>query len=192
MLIGIAGKTGAGKSAAASILERLGWRTLDLDETAHQVLDEASGLIEKEFGPEVVDDNGKVNRNKLGAQVFAKPRLLVKLEALTYPLIEKRTLEWYEENAGVPAAIHAVNLHKTVLPKYCKAILWIDTNWRIRRKRVMLRDAQTWLHLKGRFKIQRGLNPKLFLPNAEIYRIRNTGNLDNLELQLAEVLRRLE
>ncbi|OQX29728.1 MAG: dephospho-CoA kinase [Spirochaeta sp. LUC14_002_19_P3] len=192
MLIGIAGKTGAGKNAAASILERWGWRTLDLDETAHWVLDEASELIEKEFGPGLVNDEGKVKRDELGARVFGQPQLLHKLEALSYPLIEKKTLEWYEEDATSPAAIHAVNLHKTALPKHCKAILWIDADWRIRRKRVILRDGKTWRQLKGRFKVQHGLNPKLFPANAEIYRIRNTGNLNTLEQKLAETLRRLE
>ena len=192
LLLGIAGRTGAGKNLVASLLEKKGWRTLDLDVVAHQVLNSAADLVHAEFGPGLVDDQGMVDRRVLGAKVFDQPHLLRKLESITYPLIEEKAKAWIAEGLGIPAAIHAVNLHKTAYLKRFDAIIWVHAPRFIRRKRVMAREGRPWSELKGRFKSQKGLNPKLFSSHAETYRVRNSGNPKRLERRLEEILRRLE
>ncbi|RLW69614.1 MAG: dephospho-CoA kinase [spirochete symbiont of Stewartia floridana] len=192
LILGIAGKMGAGKNLIASILEERGWRTLDLDSLAHQILDQNAVVIESEFGSEVIDAEGKINRRSLGAKVFNCPPLLRKLESITYPLIERETLGWLAADTSVSVAIHAINLHKTALPQRCDAILWVHASRRQRRKRVMARDGRPWNEIKARFKSQNKLKPKLFSPYAETYSIKNSGNLGRTRHRLEEILCHIE
>ena len=192
LILGIAGKMGAGKNLIASILEESGWRTLDLDALAHQILDQNAEFIESEFGFEIIDSEGRVNRRRLAAKVFNCPQLLHKLESITYPLIERETLEWLDADTSTSAAIHAINLHKTVLPQRCDAILWVQASQRRRRKRVMARDGLSLDEVRARFKNQDNLKPKLFSPYAETYSIKNSGNLGRTRHRLDEILCHIE
>lgn len=186
-LIGIAGKIGAGKNAAAAILESCGWRTLDLDDLAHQILDTVSDDMAARFGTSVMQPDGKVDRQALGAIVFRDEQNLLALEEMLYPQIARETRQWLTENPSIPAAIHAVNLHKTELPELCDAIIWIDAPQWIRRRRVCRRDGRPWKILKQRFERQKSLNPKLFLSRAETYIVRNSGNFRTLQRRLEKI-----
>ncbi len=192
MIIGIAGKTGAGKNYVASILEQKGWRTLDLDPVGHRALDALSAEVEERLGPGLLSSDGSVNRRLLGERVFGSPQALQLLEGITYPWIEKQTRLWLEEQPDIPAAVHGVNLHKTSLVKDCRFILWVSAPLRTRRQRVMRRDSKGWKELLGRFRSQRRLGPKLFSRNAEIYKVRNSGNDRRLRRQLNRILSRLD
>ena len=191
MLIGIAGKTGSGKNYVASLLEKRGWRTLDLDIVAHQALSARADEIEHRLGPGLIRDDGRIDRKKLGAIVFSDEASLKILEEITYPWIEEKTRHWIAEEPEVPAAIHAINLHKSSLQNDCRAIIWVKASRNLRRKRVLRRDGRPWAQLRGRFSSQNGLNPKLFSPDAEIYSVRNSGNDAFLCARLDRILSRL-
>ncbi len=191
LLIGIAGKIGSGKNHVASLLEKRGFRSLDLDLVAHGVLDSLSETIERKLGPGLLID-GKLNRKELGRQVFSDENMLKNLENITYPVIEDETRKWLVEDPDVPAVIHAVNLHKTSLVKECDAVIWVKASFFQRRRRVISRDKRPWKELKGRFRSQNRLNSKLFSQDAEIYSVRNSGNDASLTASLDRILRRLE
>lgn len=189
-LIGVAGKTGSGKNFVAELLEDRGWRTLDLDQVAHRSLDALSRTIENQFGSEVMGSEG-INRKALGQRVFSEPALLSALENITYPWIEEETRRWLAESPDIPAVIHAINLHKTSLADECDCIIWVRAPFYLRRKRVMNRENRPWKELRGRFRSQNGLNPKLFSQHAEIYSVRNSGNVASLNNALDRILSRL-
>ena len=191
LLIGISGKTGSGKNYVASLLEKRGFRSLDLDLVAHSVLDTLSDTIEQKLGPGLLID-GKINRKELGRLVFSDEKLLRVLENITYPEIEKETRKWLTEDPDIPAVIHAVNLYKTSLVKDCDAVIWLKASSFQRRRRVISRDKRPWKELKGRFRSQNGLNSKLFSQDAEVYSVRNSGNDASLTASLDRILRRLE
>ena len=54
---------------------------------------EGLGKIADRFGEAVIDDTGALNRAALGALVFADPEARADLEAITHPLIAKRTAD---------------------------------------------------------------------------------------------------
>ncbi len=191
MLIGIAGKTGSGKNHVASMLEERGWRTLDLDLTGHEVLESLAEEIEEQLGPGLLNLSGRIDRKILGSLVFSNPEKLNILEKLTYPWIEEKVLEWLDSDPDTPAAIHAINLHKTDLQNKLDAIIWVKAPKYIRKKRVINRDTKPWKELKGRFRSQNRLNPKLFFSDAEIYSVRNSGNDRSLSTSLDKILSRL-
>ena len=191
LLLGIMGKSGSGKNFIASLLEKRGWRTLDLDKVAHEVLDLIARSLADRFGSQILTDEGRVNRRVLGLFVFSDPDQLAALEKMTYPLIVERTEEWLASGASA-SAIHAVNLHKTSLPERCAAILWVRAPFLIRRLRVINRDKMAWKDVKGRFGKQKGLNPKLLLSRAETYNVGNFGTLRHIERRLDHVLKSIE
>jgi len=189
-LIGLAGKIGSGKSYVADILQRRGWRVLDLDTVAQRALKVFKDEIVQAFGSDILV-NGHIDRKRLAAKVFTGPRCLEKLEAITYRWIEDETRRWIDLEPAVPAVIHAVNLHKTSLPKICDAIIWVKASRHIRKHRVIQRNHQSWERIKGRFDSQKRLRPKLFAPHAEIYSVRNSGNDASLNSSLNRIFRRL-
>ena len=192
MLIGIAGLIGSGKSHAAAKLEERGWRTLDLDLVAHRVLEGSANEVEAALGPGLLTEDGKVNKPTLANIVFSSPDHLARLEAITYPRIERETLNWIDQPDPRPAAVHAVNLHKTALPELCALIIWVYAPFIIRRRRVISRDSRPWSSLKARFRSQKALNPKLFSGRAETYSVGNCGNDKRLEAALNRILGRLQ
>jgi dephospho-CoA kinase len=175
----------------ARLLEERGWRTLDLDIVAHRALEEKTREIVDLFGDNVLVD-GHIDRKALGRLVFSDEESLKRLEAVTYPWIEEKTREWIAEDEDIPAAIHAINLHKTKLHEECDAVIWVSAPRRVRRKRVAKRDHRPWKELKSRFRSQKALNPKVFSQHAEIYSVRNSKNDASVNASLDRVLRRLK
>ena len=89
-LVGISGGIGSGKSTAARLLERHGFRRLDSDELVRlQVLTSAPvvAALRERYGEEVVNGDGVVNRPQLAARVFPLESELRWLEELTHPVV---------------------------------------------------------------------------------------------------------
>lgn len=193
MVVGIAGKTGAGKNRVAELLERRGWRTLDLDRVAHRALAVLADRLEGELGPGLKDETGKVDRKELGQRVFSDPARLALLEKITYPWIEKETQKWLAEEPHTPAALHAINLHKTDLVERFDAIIWVDAPAYLRRRRVSARDGRPIRELKGRFRSQKGLGPGLFRDRGlTTFVVVNDAGPEILERQVSEALTAVE
>jgi dephospho-CoA kinase len=107
-LIGLTGGIAAGKSTVAAHWESLGAFHLDADQIARQVVQPGTlGLaaIEAEFGPEVLNENGSLNRAALAKIVFAQPERRQKLEEITHPLVKAETAS---QLAALPANAVAV------------------------------------------------------------------------------------
>lgn len=95
-LIGLTGGIASGKSTVAKLLALHGADTIDADQVAREVVLVGSvGLQEvvKEFGQEILSDTGGLDREKLGAVVFANPHRRLRLESIMHPLIKSRTAE---------------------------------------------------------------------------------------------------
>lgn len=89
-IIGLTGGIGCGKSTAAKILRELGAEVLDADVIGHQVYRQGTSgfrALVAEFGPEIVGQDGEVDRKRLGAIVFSDPARLEQLNHIVHPLI---------------------------------------------------------------------------------------------------------
>ncbi|GAA7432365.1 dephospho-CoA kinase [Helicobacter pylori] len=90
--IALTGGIGTGKSATIKILESQGYKILDADKIAHQLLQEYRFKIAQHFGSEILE-TGILNRKKLGAIVFQKANELKWLEGFLHPLIRECMLK---------------------------------------------------------------------------------------------------
>lgn len=90
MVIGVTGNTGTGKTVVCGLFKKWGARLISCDELGWEVLQEPRIIerIKKNFA-EVVD-NGKVNRERLGAVVFGNRDKLKVFNQIVHPqLLDK-------------------------------------------------------------------------------------------------------
>jgi dephospho-CoA kinase len=93
--IGLTGGIGAGKSAVARALADHGAVVIDADQLAREVVEPGTpGLtrVVAEFGEEVLQPDGSLDRDWLGAIVFADAQRRERLNAIIHPLVRERTL----------------------------------------------------------------------------------------------------
>ena len=107
--IGITGGIASGKSVVAGMLREMGFHVIDADRVGHEVIEpgtRAYGEIVAEFGAGVVGADGRIDRGKLGAIVFADGGKLEGLNKIVHPRVEEEMVrqfgEW--ERAGVKDA----------------------------------------------------------------------------------------
>jgi len=98
--VGLTGSIGVGKSFVAGVLADLGCHLIDADVTAREVVAPSSVALEKvvaEFGPEVLQPNGALDRTKLGNLVFSNPARRATLNSILHPYIISRQDELMRE-----------------------------------------------------------------------------------------------
>ena len=99
--VGLTGGIGSGKSEVSRRLAARGAVILDADVASREVVAPGTpGLarIAEAFGPEVIGPDGALDRERLGAIVFADPAQRERLNAIVHPLVR----EWMR--AGDQAA----------------------------------------------------------------------------------------
>lgn len=90
MIIGITGSIGSGKTTAANLFKKYGFKVINADKIGHQVMKKGSIAHKKiisEFGSGILDKNKNINRKKLGEIVFSDYVKLKKLNLIMHPLI---------------------------------------------------------------------------------------------------------
>lgn len=95
------GGIAAGKSEALAAFGRLGAATISSDAVAHELLETEPLLprLVERWGEEVAPE-GHVDRDRIGAIVFADPAELKWLEAQIHPLVGERIGTWLVELTG--------------------------------------------------------------------------------------------
>lgn len=96
MIIGLTGGIASGKSTVSSILIEKGFRVIDSDKISREVVDIGEPAYEElvdYFGEVILNNDGRLNRQKLGDIVFTDEKLLQVLNSITHPYIFKELKE---------------------------------------------------------------------------------------------------
>ena len=104
MLIALTGGIGSGKSTVAAEWVSLGATEVDADVLAREVVEPGTvGLaqVAKEFGSEVINPHGTLNRAALAGKAFASEEARKKLERILHPLIQGLAAEKISQISGV-------------------------------------------------------------------------------------------
>lgn len=91
--IGLTGGIASGKSMVASRLRERGAVIVDADALAREVVEPGTEGLDRvvaEFGVDVLDAAGRLDRPKLGAMVFGNPGRLAVLNGIVHPLVRSR------------------------------------------------------------------------------------------------------
>ena len=104
--MGLTGGIASGKSAVAAMLREMGFLVIEADMVAHKLIDPgqpAHDEVLREFGADLADASGRIDRAKLASIVFADPAKLAKLNKIIHPRVEeivfRQFAEW--ERTGV-------------------------------------------------------------------------------------------
>ena len=95
-VIGLTGGIGTGKTEVTHVLRELGAVVIESDKVAHLSYrpgTDAYDEIIDQFGKEVLDDSGVIDRGKLGGLVFAGPDLRIRLENIVWPAVRSCVTE---------------------------------------------------------------------------------------------------
>jgi len=113
IVIGLTGNIGTGKSTAIAWLARQGAFVVDADKVAHAVMEPGAAAYDavvETFGSEILLPDGRINRQALGAIVFADPRRLAQLEAIVHPAVLAHTRQLLATSNARIAIIEAIKL----------------------------------------------------------------------------------
>ncbi|MEQ1804685.1 MAG: dephospho-CoA kinase [Burkholderiaceae bacterium] len=92
--IGLTGGIGSGKSTVAGLLTQHGATLVDADAISRRLTEPGGAAIAAlaaEFGPEIVDGTGALNRDRMRQLVFADIAAKRLLEAILHPMIGAET-----------------------------------------------------------------------------------------------------
>jgi dephospho-CoA kinase len=174
MLIGITGKYCAGKNHVAAILETRGLPVLDVDKLGYQALETERETIFAQFGSDLKNADGSVNKRLLGQRTFGKPEKLASLEAIVHPVVNRLVEEWIK-NRDRACVINAALLHRAAIFDRLDRIILVTAPLLTRLLRAKRRDNLTWTEIRRRFGSQKDFNSQYLSKNAEIYRVENPG-----------------
>src|ERR1051325_8198024 len=145
--VGMTGSIGVGKSFVASVFVELGCHVLDADHTAREVvLPGTPGLqaIAQEFGEEVLNADGTLDRKRLGAVVFADEDKRQRLNHILHPFIIARQdeilREWeIQDPSGIGIVDAALMIESGGYRRFDKLIV-VHCRPEVQLERLMLRD----------------------------------------------------
>lgn len=194
-LVGLTGGIASGKSTVAKTLESLGAAIVNADTLSREVVEparEAWKEIVAAFGPEVLQPDQSIDRQKLRTIIFNNPAARRKLESIIHPrvraLAEQRIREYTAAGYGVIVyevpLLFEGNLHEWLRPVILVACD-VDTQLQRLQQRDGLDQAQAQKHIDA----QMSLAEKRRLAD---YVIENNGTLDELKRQVEAVLEEIK
>ena len=102
LIAGLTGGLACGKSFVAEEFHRLGCHIVEADELGHEVLlprGEAYAPTIGQFGPEILNADGTIDRARLARAVFGDADALARLNAIVHPAVHELAQERFREIA---------------------------------------------------------------------------------------------
>jgi dephospho-CoA kinase len=143
-LVGLTGKTGAGKSTISKYLQEKGAYIIDGDVVARQVLVEDKSLLPKLCGAfgDVLNPDGSLDRKKLAKIAFSTPEKTRLLNSLMHPAINdfiNNQAEAAFEGYDV-VIVDAAAIIESGFADKCDIMLVAHAPVEVRKARIMARD----------------------------------------------------
>lgn len=142
-VVGLTGGIGCGKTTISNEFKRLGITIIDADEIARDVVAPGSEELEaiiKQFGPEIVQSDGYLNRAKLRSIVFAEPEKTQWINDLLHPKIRAQMLAELSASVSSYTILSVPLLLENGMQTLCNRILVVDILPEQQLQRVLARD----------------------------------------------------
>ena len=142
-VVGLTGGIGSGKSTIAELFAELGVSIVDADLIARQVVEKGSPLLAEiaaHFGPEILLEDGALNRAALREKVFNHESEKQWLNQLLHPAIRHEMLQQLAAQR-MPYCIFMVPLLiENKLTALCQRVLVVDVSEQTQLTRASQRD----------------------------------------------------
>lgn len=186
-IYGLTGGIASGKSTVARILGELGATLIDADLLARQVVEPGSPAlaeIAERFGPEVIGDDGHLDRKKLGAIVFGDDEARAALNAITHPRIGEASQKALAAHAAAgvdPVVYEAALIVENKLYTWMTGLIVVSVPIEVQRQRLMARDDIDEAAAQARLDAQLPLADKVAVAD---HVIDNSGTLEDTRAQV--------
>ena len=192
MLYGLTGGMGAGKSVVTNILRESGYKVLDADEISREVMGKDSPLLRilvKEFGIEIINEDGTCNRRKLADIAFADKDKTRRLNELVQSAILVRAIEKVNRirfnHRNDVIFFDVPLLFEAGWDTYVNKVWLVTAPEELRVSRIMERDNLTEDEIITRINLQMPEEEKK--KRADVI-IENDGDLESLKAKVKELL----
>ena len=156
----LTGRSGSGKSYASEYLRAKGIPSVDGDVVAREVVRPGEKCLQelvREFGSQILQADGTLNRHLLGDICFSDRRKKEKLDAITHPHIIERTTEYFArlKEAGYRyCLVEAAAVVESGLYFVCDRLIMITSDRESQIARIIERDGLTEKQAKTRLDAQ--------------------------------------
>jgi dephospho-CoA kinase len=192
--VGLTGGIASGKSTVAAMLRELDCPVLDADTLGHELLEQgqdAHDEVVREFGQEILDAHGNVDRGKLGHIIFADAQKRARLNQILHPRILDVVRKWFaaQGHPGGPdlAVVEAALIIEAGYNKELDQVIvcWCPAEQQLQR---LVERGLTAEQAKLRIAAQMPMEEKRRLGDATID---CSGSIEETERQVMGVVKRL-
>lgn len=185
IVIGLTGNIGTGKSTVLELLRQYGARIIDADRVAHEVMSPGGAAYErvvKTFGREILQEDGSIDRKRLGEIVFANPDKLSLLEQIVHPAVFARLSNLIAKAEEPVVFIEAIKLLEAGMSiTLCDQVWVVTAPTEQQIERLMNTRNMTRAEAKARMALQ---SPQAFKAGQADLVIDNSGSMDELKAQV--------
>lgn len=169
-LVGLTGKTGAGKSTVSALLKEKGAYIIDGDIVARKVLVDNIVLLNTlkgEFGEEILNPDGTLNRRALAKVAFSTPEKIEKLNLIMHPAINDLIFAEAEKAFSDydVVIVDAAAIIESGFTEKCDYLIVVHAPVEIRKGRIISRDGLTEADADVRINGQK--NDEFYLSKAD-------------------------
>ena len=193
-IIGITGGIASGKSTVTEFLRQQGYQVIDADQVVHELQEPGERLYQallSTFGSAILQEDGRLDRPKLGTMIFGNPDLLTQSSQLQNEIIREE-LARRRDLLAETEDIFFMDLPVLFELEYDN---WFDQIWLVdvteetQLSRLMARNALSQEEAEKRIAAQLSLQEKR--KRADVL-IDNNGSLEEARQQLRDALQKLE
>jgi len=188
MRVGLTGGVASGKSTVSTMLAELGAIVIDSDAIAREVVEPGTpGLaaVVEAFGPEILTEDGRLDRPALGAIVFADEEKRRVLEGILHPLIGERSAALAAAAGPDDLVVHDIPLlAESGIADTFDAVVVVDAPTDLQVARMLRDRGWTQEDAESRIAAQASREKRL---EVATYVIENTGSLEDLRARVQNV-----
>jgi len=191
IVIGLTGSIASGKSTVSLMFDDFGIPVIDADKLSRDVVKPGQPALEKlteAFGTDILQEDGTLDRKKLGGIVFRDEAKRSVLNSIVHPEVRRSMIE--ERDALIAKGEKAVVLDipllfESKLESYVDKILVVYADREIQLRRLMKRDGYSQAEAERRIKVQMPVKEKAAMADEVI---NNNGEKYETYEQLQRIL----
>ena len=193
--VAVTGGAGSGKSLVCRFFQELGAKTISLDRLAREAVSpgsDAFDAIVEEFGNQVLDANGQLDRSVLRRVITRDTEAKKRLEAITHPEIFRRLERELDaistESPDAVVVVEVPLLVETGSQDRFDVVVLVETDEESQKQRIMARDGCSAQDAQDLIAAQ--ALPWERRRHAD-YVIENIGGIDALKGRVGDVYRQI-
>ena len=189
--VGLTGGIGTGKSTVSNTLKSEGFKVIDADTVAREVLEKNPEILEKvriQFGEGFFDWRGEFRRKEFGNHIFRFPKQRVKYEEIIIPYIKaeiEAQIDSYKKKRVKVVILDAPTLIENKLHEEMDYVILVCADNSTQIQRVKSRDKLSQADAIGRINAQMPMEQKKNYANIIID---NNGDIIDTQKQVYDII----